>query len=502
MSSRPTPSSNNTPAPTPNEPKLTKTELEAQQVQTQHNIVRFRGQALLLVAEPFPHYITLTEEVFKRVAYPIIGGVSRGKMGDLYSFVRATAPDATVDENYILFGVTSLTHDPVTHDPIPPTHEIWDMRQARRVTDPSANASACIWRSPYSPISNFVDGTHVRMPFVLELAGGDEDVYDDIMQSIAPLIMDKKPDGAIWWVGDGANGKSTLMDALYKIFPDQLASLTVKRLSENRDTLGLNGKLANIVKESSEGRVDDTEIYKAIGTHEDFAAHKFYSQEIVMVRGNLHHIFSANNIPVFNDKTHAARRRTFIIPFRETFKSDPDFEAQTFTPEFFGRLIGEMLYYAVRIRQQGYKYKWSPVTLAAKVSYDTEVNTAEQYATYLIERGVVGFESFGPVRMDYVNWCLDHGYDALGTLNMRRAIQNAGFIPTQVRLNDQAIRLYKLATAEPADLELWGMSMPRAYTTRGFKVLEEIDPLTEQLPLIPPPAPKTPPPPKFLKGNW
>jgi len=451
------------------------------EVAARYKVIRFRNRPMIELHEPFPHYVPLHKENFDRMAYPILGGVSRSRMSDVYSFLTYTATDHTANEHLILFGLTAVDNE--REGLMRPANfadkgitMVWDM-DAVEISE--AAPIHCVWRSPYAPVIGEKDeeGERVPIPFIMSLAGGDRGVYDDIMQSMAPIIMNKKPDGVIWWVGDGANGKSTLMDALYKIFPGQLSSLTVKRLTDGRDTPSLNGTLANIVKESSEGRIDDTEIYKSIGTHENFRVHKFHSQDDLEIRGNLHHIFSANTIPTFNDKGYSARRRTFVIPFGQRFQSDPTFEERTFTPEFYGQLIQELGIYAKRIVRQGYRYKWSAVTLAAKAQYDAEASNAEEYASSLVDEGVVAFESFNPVRIDYDNWCGDMGYVPLGIGNLRRALQGLGFERVSVAADGAINKIYRLPSFTKSDLQPLGMGRPGLFTVHGFQHTKEEGPL-------------------------
>ena len=464
-------------------------------VDKQYDVASFRGRAMLMIGDPYPHYVPLHHEMFSKIAYPVLGGITRSRMNDVFSYLANTARDLTDNDHLILFGVDlkdaeiEADTDLVALAKNKPA--VWDMNELRwdRVADP-ANA---IWRSPYPKI----DTKENRVEFIMQLAGGDPELYDDIMQSLAPLVMTKKPDGVIWWVGDGANGKTTLMDAIYKIFPGQLSSITVKRLTDGRDTPSLNGTLANIVKESSEGRIDDTEIYKSIGTHENFRVHKFHSQDDIEIRGNLHHIFSGNSIPAFNDKGFSARRRTFIIPFRERFDSDPTFEDKTFTPEMFGRLISELCRYAVQIRKQGYRYKFSGITLAAKADYDVEANSAEEYAREIIRQGVVAFDSFMPVKMDYENWCAENGYVPLGVGNMRRAVQASGFERITHRAGNGTSKHYRLPNIAEKDIVAMGMGRPGFHTTEGFQPVEPEEPVEAPhfKEPIKPVMPK-------LKGDW
>lgn len=419
----------------------------------------FRGRPMVEVDKPYPHFVPLTREKFDLLGYPILGGQSRSRMADIFAFLSNTAPDLTEADNLISFDGS-----------------VWDMRSLEFVAGDPRNT---VWRSPYAPppAPEAPPKHPVRVPFIMSLAGGDEGVYDDIMQSLAPLVMDKKPDGVIWWVGNGANGKSTLMEAIYRIFPGQLSSLTVKALTDGRDTPRLNGTLANVVKESSEGRIDDTEIYKAAGTHEDFTVHKFHSQDTMTIRGNVHHIFSGNSVPIFNDKGWSARRRTFIVPFAQRFKSDPNFERDTFTSELFEALVAEMCRYAVKLRDQGLRYKWSAATLAAKAEYDVEANNAEEYAREIIQQGVVGFESFGPLRMDYENWCGEQGYVPLGINNLRKAIGVSGFERRSIRAGNGMTKLYLIPTVKPGEFEAMGLGRPGLYTIPGF--------VQKEAPLVP-----------------
>lgn len=452
-------------------------------VQNQTHIVRFRGRAMVREEWPYPHYRALFKDTFEQIAYPILGGVSRSRISDVYAFINSTAEDVTDNGRYIQFGLDEVQDDDTWHADA--KTRIWDTYELRWVD--TSTPIDTIWRSPYGDIELEQPG-HVK--FIMSLAGGDSEIYDDIMQSIAPLIMEKKPDGVIWWVGDGANGKSTLMDALYRIFPGHLASLTVKRLTDGRDAPGLNGMLANVVKESSEGRIDDTELYKAIGTHENFRVHKFHSQDDVEVRGNMHHIFSANTIPTFNDKGYSARRRTFIVPFSQRFESDPGFEERTFTAEMFGQLIDEMARYAIRLREQSYRYKFSATTLAAKMAYDAEANNTEEYAKDLVRNGIVAFDSYQPLNMDYHNWCLDNGFVALGMNNLRRAIQSYGFEKMQPDSKGVASELYLLPTVNHEDLEQVGMTRIGMYTAKGFKRDPVYSPTAEQLNVVEEPVPE------------
>lgn len=426
----------------------------------EHAVVRFYGKPLVLVesAHPFKegatfrHYVHLSKERFEGIAYRTLGGLTRAQLSDVFAYVISMAPDVSGYGHLFLLG-----------------DRVWDSRSLAFV---DSDPEAVVWRSPYAPTP--ADGP---VGFLLDAAKGDRGVYEDMLQSMAAILMEKKPYGVFWWVGDGANGKSSLMEALYRLFPSQLCSLTVRTLTDGRDTPALNGHLANVVKESSEGKVEDTQIYKSIGTHEDFQIHKFHSQESMTIRGNMHHIFSANQVPTFNDKGFSARRRTFIIPFRARFSGDPTFEERTFTPEVLGNLLAELLRVAVEVASRDYCYKFSQITEGAKADYDGEANNAEDYARALLAEGIVAFDSFQAVRVDYENWCADQGYVPLGVTNMRRAVQGIGFERRSVKAGFLVDKRYVVKSVDPKDMVELGFTRRGFYTAPGFRAPEpEVEP--------------------------
>lgn len=312
-------------------------------VLTRHCIARFRGNAMVKTRKPYERFAPMSKDVFDQIAYPLVGSMPRSRMNDIFAYLRSVARDVTANDRYILFGAGTSSQT------------VWDMERLETRTD--IFADDCVWRSPYAPVL-----TAKPIKFILNLAGGDAGLYSDIMQSLAPLLMTKKPDGVIWWVGDNEQGKNVLVDVLSKIFPDQLTSLTVKHLNGGRsNTPLLNAVLGNIAVDSG-GQITNTQIYKSIGTHEDFFMHRWHSQGGIVVRGNVHHIFSADRTPTFYTRNLSIDRRTHTVPF-----SLAGYAQATLPNNFYGQLIAEMCRYAVRLRRQGYCYEWSRATPAPKL---------------------------------------------------------------------------------------------------------------------------------------
>ncbi len=90
-------------------------------------------------------------------------------------------------------------------------------------------------------------------------------------------------------------------------------------------------------------------------------------------------------------------------------------------------------------------------TNAMKEKYDTDANTAQTYADELVAQDIKAFTNYNNLRMDYENWCLDHGYKPSSINVLRRAMDEKGFERKSSRdENNRVAKIY----AMPGDYEM------------------------------------------------
>lgn len=377
----------------------------ALKLQTAYRIVRFRG-AVLYRADDDWH--PLSSDEFARMCYSTLGShLRRTQIVDLQHLFFTSADDLTQYSHYMAI----------------PDGRVWDMKTLK-FTDKIAHED-CVYSTKVSPTKG---KSHRK--WLEEVTLGDKDLANDIIQALAPVFMYKKPLGAFWFLGSGANGKSTTLKALTAIMGDRrwFTKLTVKQIEDERDLPSMNGMLANICIESNEGYIKDGGHYKELAEHETLSVHKFNSQDSIDVDGNVHLIFNANNIPTFADKTNGVRRRTFTIPFNAKFPQDDTFDEKLFAqPNFLSDLFGEILDKAQQLKKNNYRYSFSKITTEAKERYDNEVNTAEAYLHELIDQDIHGFTTYAALKENYDTWCQQTGLVALGVRHLSRTAEDLGF---------------------------------------------------------------------------
>lgn len=384
--------------------------LDIAHIQTKFRVARFKGTTLYMHDDGY--WQPLSEDHFRTMAYRLLDTPSRTRINEVWDYMQYGTPDLTQYAQYIRMGDL-----------------VWDTKAVDFTSDISTED--CVYATRYTPQQD-----PEPSEFVMAIAKNDESAYRDIMQTIAPIFCAYKPAGVIWWKGNGRNGKTTLAQILYDLFPGFISNLTIKQIEDERDAPVLNGNLANIVKESSDGYIQDSKAYKSIGTHEDFPVHKFHSQQSVMIDGSLHHIFSANNIPTFADKSDGARRRTLIIPFEARFDDDPSFIDRTFTKEFYEQHLGLFLQFAKELKTNDYHYIFNEHTQQVKEKYDIGTNSAATYVEELLQQYIYGFDGYGFLYTDYENWCNDAGMPVLSRSHLRKATEDAEYHATTIRNKD------------------------------------------------------------------
>lgn len=396
---------------------------QARSISDKHRIVRFMGAVLERTNDGWK---TINSDDFARIAYQELGpGATKSQIQDLEHLFFTSAED--VSDRFRYIGM--------------PDGRVWDTKKLKW-TD-AISSEDCIFNCVVAP----TEGNSHRK-WLEEVTRGDEDLANDIMWAIAPILMYKKPFGVFWFLGNGSNGKSTVLKTVHQLFGGKAApftQLSLTAIEDGRDTPTMNGKLGNICIESHDGHIKDAGNYKHLADHDDFEVHKMRSNNNIKVYGNIHTIFNTNNIPTFGDKTKAIRDRTFTIPFKAEFPRNQNFDENLWATEnFLSDFLGELLECTKKIRKNKFNYRLSPHSLAAKQDYDEEANSAEAYMHELVKQEIFAFTNFDPLYDDYERWCKERGNIQLGRRTLSNAAKVLGYERKSSRLNNELVTRYML----------------------------------------------------------
>lgn len=123
------------------------------------------------------------------------------------------------------------------------------------------------------------------------------------------------------FIGRGANGKTKLLETIQKLLgPDATLNDSIaKFMRDNFNIAYLQGKLAFIDDDVSEGTVLDDGLIKKISESKTVSARRAYGREKVTFVCRAIPIIAGNNYPKSRDISGGMVRRAMVFPFNRVF---------------------------------------------------------------------------------------------------------------------------------------------------------------------------------------
>lgn len=247
------------------------------------------------------------------------------------------------------------------------------------------------------------------------------------------LLPDTSMQIALFLLGSGANGKSTFLDVLMKLFGEEnLSSIPLNRLAGRFETANLQSKLVNICSDIDPVYLQQTGLVKMIISGDKIRGEHKYRDSFEF-RPVARLMFSANELPTTGDKTDGWYRRLKIVEFPNKFSQ----EAGTGIPNFKGRLLEELpgiLNWSLkglrRFREKGQFTKSKDVE-SAKKRYEAENDSVASFAQERMRKVQVDEPRYTVPKKylyrQYQEFCEENGLKGVGRRKMVRRLKKLGF---------------------------------------------------------------------------
>jgi putative DNA primase/helicase len=170
--------------------------------------------------------------------------------------------------------------------------------------------------------------------FLDDLACGDSSIRAVIEEMIGTTLYRSSDFDAFFiLVGDGSNGKSTLLDLIIQMLGEEnVCSVELKDLDKTFKTAELFGKLANIGDDISSNDIKNSSFIKKLASGNRVNVEKKGKNPFDM-KPYAKMIFSSNTTPVIHDTSHGLNRRLVLIPLNNKFEQNVHFKNQIMTTE-------------------------------------------------------------------------------------------------------------------------------------------------------------------------
>ena len=181
----------------------------------------------------------------------------------------------------------------------------------------------------------------------------------EVVYELAGYIItpDNSLQKAVMLIGEGANGKSTLLNVLTALVGARnVSAVPLHRLDEDRFApASLYGKLVNIFADLDARALQSSSMFKAITGGDLIAGERKYSDQFDF-RPYSRLLYSANELPPTPDSSDAFFRRWLVLPFDRRFdgkSADRNLTAKLTTPAELSGLLNRGLEKLPQLRERG-----------------------------------------------------------------------------------------------------------------------------------------------------
>lgn len=259
-----------------------------------------------------------------------------------------------------------------------------------------------------------VEKVEVVDNYIDHLTGHDKDYRNLLLEILGhTLIVDPEFKRLLAkffiFIGDGGNGKGTLLQIIKTILGSKNASgMSISELSDERYLPSFKGKLANLGDDIQDQAIDDRnmKVLKNISTCDYISTRELYkSAEDMYFTGSL--IFTSNHMLKSWEKGESYKRRVLWLPmYTKVKKKDPKFITNLTTEK--------ALKYWISLIVEGYKrlyknggFTESKIVEDFNVSYHEENNPALIYLEDFTGDNI-NEKAVSDVYENYEQWCKEN----------------------------------------------------------------------------------------------
>lgn len=229
--------------------------------------------------------------------------------------------------------------------------------------------------------------------FMKDITLGDESLEQVILEYMGYCISGTDPQlvqlCAILY-GNGANGKSVLLDVLRNIVGyDNCSAVGMKSLTKETGRYPMMYKMVNISDETPSDSFLQSSDFKSVVSGDTIEVRRLY-QNPIMWKCTTKMMFACNELPFTSDFSHGLYRRLLILPFNATFSTergnlDP-FLLQKLLKEKTG-ILNKLIKAYLRFKERGYTFIIPDSVRQQKDEYSYMGDSVMQFCNECINYG-------------------------------------------------------------------------------------------------------------------
>ena len=284
------------------------------------------------------------------------------------------------------------------------------------------------------------------MRFLIEVLEDKKD-RQTILEMFATALLRNtlNMEKAVMLIGEGANGKSTLLRTMTSVFGDKnVSAVSIHSLLWNRfSTASLDAKMLNIYGDISSKDLNYVGILKSIITGEEIEVEKKNKGSFIM-RPYVKMFFATNRLPEVNEDTDAIYRRFLIIEFPRQFKGqdgNPTLLVELTTDEEKSGILNLLIGYArIVIRHKHLTYE--PTTDQVRSEWHDKSDPIMQFFSECIKEVKGKKTEKKDVYAAYARFCKERHYISKSQQVFSKRCKANGYNDDVIRKEKTTVRVW------------------------------------------------------------
>ena len=160
------------------------------------------------------------------------------------------------------------------------------------------------------------------MKFLSEIFSDEPEKTKTVQQFIGyTLYPENIFEKALFFIGHGANGKTTLINAIENLFGfANVSHLELHQLAQRFMLINLKDKMLNTCADIDTRKKTDLNIFKLITSRDTIQSDVKFKKRVVAFKPRCKCIFAMNSTPAIQDTSYGLSRRLILIEFKRQFK--------------------------------------------------------------------------------------------------------------------------------------------------------------------------------------
>jgi len=226
------------------------------------------------------------------------------------------------------------------------------------------------------------------------------------------LLNNLKAHKVFFLVGQGANGKSVMLNVLESLIGESsLSAMSIQTLTTNQfATSNLIGRKVNICNEE-ESKYLRSDKFKALISGDLIDAERKHEQRFAF-RPTTKYLFASNMFPTFDGINYGIKRRLTIIPFNRIFKNkEQDKELADKLRQELPGIISWAIAGAQQLVKNSYEFTETEATNQTGMELESSISSAIMFFRehYEVDPKKENFVSHDEIYGKYTGWCTKNG---------------------------------------------------------------------------------------------